>query len=188
MKTFQHFALLCVVVLVAVASAQELTPEQLQQLTERDLHYHQSPLGKLNLEADALASSRSPWNGQGTWLTLMYMFRVGDAPAIELGLTEDQQQRLSFLRKDSNIGAGFREKMQQNPTPEYTQALEAYKAVNLQLRENDPFLERATEEQKDVYRDAQATMVGFLATAIQAEIQETLTPEQMLQVRKWKCK
>jgi hypothetical protein len=49
---------------------------------------------------------------------------------------------------------------------------------------DDPNFERATEEQKDAYREALIARLSLFQNAMQTEIQETLTPKQMLQLRK----
>jgi hypothetical protein len=71
--------------------------------------------------------------------------------------------------------------MQANPTPELIEAMKARQAAELS---NDPFFERATEEQKNAYREASIALDNFTWSAMQAEIMETLTPEQVQQVRK----
>ena len=123
---------------------------------------------------------RSTWNGQGTWLPLRIMARMGNEDG--LGLTENQKQRLSsLLYKEDEIMRDLFIQMHANPTQELTQALEAQRAAQLP---DDPFFDRATEEQKNALREASLMLLDLLMTAMQAEVENTLTPEQMLQVRK----
>ena len=68
-----------------------------------------------------------------------------------------------------------------NPTPEFTQAMEKLQAAELP---DDPLLERATEQQKNAWLEAQTDMIGILAGTMQKDMEETLTQGQMLQVRK----
>ena len=180
MKTCPIVALLCVSILFAGASAQELTPEQREQREiEQSLRYLSSPKKWLSEEADELSTFRAPWNGQGSWLPLRVVMRAG--AEAELGLTDEQKQRLSYLYKENEIGQEWFQKMFQNPTPEFTQAVKAVAATEIP---GDPLFERATEEQKDAYREASAAMTGLWMESMQTELQETLTPKQMLQVRK----
>jgi DNA-directed RNA polymerase beta' subunit len=71
--------------------------------------------------------------------------------------------------------------MQENPTPEYTQTVEALAAARIP---SDFLFEHATEEQKNVYREAHLAQLTLFTTDMQTKIQETLTSGQMLQVRK----
>jgi hypothetical protein len=59
--------------------------------------------------------------------------------------------------------------------------MEAIKAAELP---DDPFFRNATEEQKDAYREAIMNKLLLFSKTAQSDIQETLTPEQMLIVRK----
>ena len=146
---------------------------------EEILHYLQSPRKQLDEEAQEIPANCSAWDGRGTWMPLRLMVRFGGET--ELRLTEEQKQRLPFLYKENELGREWFEKMYQNPTPEFTQAQQA---VHATLIPGDPYFERATEEQKNAYREANATVISLWLTAMQADIQDTLTPEQMLQVRK----
>ena len=184
MKALFPIAALCVSLLFSVASAQESSAEQLQQQIEAHLHRLQSPGQQIHWEADELAATRSSWNGQGTWLPLRDVMRSGGEDV--LGLTEEQKERLSFLYLDSEIVAPLMMRMRENPTPEFIQkmalAMETMRAVQLP---DDPFFERATEEQKNAFREAGISQFSFVfIDLIQKEVEEALTPEQMLQVRK----
>jgi len=101
-------------------------------------------------------------------------------------LTDEQKQRFSFRfmkegEADYGIETNLQNEIHENPTPEYTQAMEALRAT---LIPGDPFFERSTEEQKNAFREASATLDGFFYTAMHNEIKAILTPEQMLQIRK----
>jgi len=159
----------------------EFTPEQqLQQQIANQLRSFQSPFRRLRTEADSLNTFRSPWNEQGTWRSLNVMLRNGGES--ELNLTDEQKKQLSAFYRNSSLSAEWHQQMQQNPTPEYTQAEEALRAARIQ---DDFYFERATEEQKDAYREAYLAQLNLWASDMQTKIQETLTPEQMLKVRKF---
>jgi len=183
MKTFPIVAFLCYSMLFAVASAQELTPEQReQQQIERQVRNLLSPINRLAWEAERLAAFRAPWNGQGIAVPFRLMMHPMFGGANELGLTDEQQQRLSlyFGETGDNITDALLSAIDEN-TPEYAQAMEAVRAT---LLPDDRFFERATEEQKNAFREAETTLNGFVHAATQEKIQEILTPEQMLQLRK----
>ena len=154
--------------------------EQLKQQIANRLRNLQSPSQRLRTEADSLNSFRSPWNDQGTWRSLNVMLRNGGEA--ELGLSDDQKQQLSALYQSNSLSAEWHRQMRENPTPEYTQAEEALAAARIP---GDPLLERATESQKNAYREASLAQLTLFTADMQAKIQETLTPEQMLIVRKF---
>ena len=158
----------------------EPTPEQLQQQIANQLRSLQSPIRRLRTEADNLNTFRSPWNEQGTWRSLNVMLRNGGEA--ELGLTDKQKEQLSVFYKTGNLAAEWHQQMQQNPTPEYTRIREALAATMIP---DDPTFERATEEQKNAYLEAYLAQLRLSTAGLQAKIQETLTPEQMLTVRKF---
>jgi len=93
MKPFLIVALISTSMLFAIASTQELTPEQLQQQFEQQLQRMQSPRQQIHWEADQLVGTRSSWNGQGAFMPLGIMLRAGGEA--ELGLTEEQKQRFA---------------------------------------------------------------------------------------------
>ncbi|MDR3232657.1 MAG: hypothetical protein LBT46_03140 [Planctomycetaceae bacterium] len=167
----------------ATASAQkptaEQSPQQIQKEIEQQFRFNRTPKRALSMQADAMFTDLSPWNGQGTWMPLRLALRFGGESG--LALTDEQKQRLSFLYKESEIGNDFFLRMRQNPTPEFTELQNAVGATEIP---GDPFFERATEEQKNAYREASANILGLFSSDMQREIHETLTPEQMLQVRK----
>jgi hypothetical protein len=170
---------LCFAVLFTVTFAQEPSAEQQQRQIEEQLRRLQSPKSQLGWEADQLASTRSAWNGQGTWMPLSIMLRAGgDA---ELGLTEEQKMRLAPLYRGEEMGAEAGQRLRTNPTPEWIQAMEMLQAAELP---DDPLFERATEEQQNAWREAQTDMISILVGVMQKDVEETLTPEQMLHVRK----
>ena len=152
---------------------------KIEPTPEQELRFLLSPQQRLGIEADKLATDRSVWGEYGSWRPLRTLLRAGGD--VELGLTENQKQQLSALYRDDNIAAEWAQQMRQNPTPEYTQAAEALAATRLP---GDPYFESATEEQKNAYREAQLAWLNLWHTDLQTQIQETLSPEQMLQVRK----
>ena len=184
MKTLPLLAPLCFTMLFGVAVAQEPSAEQTQ--IEKQLRYLLSPIQRLEWEAEKLAPWRSTWNGYGTWMTFRAIMVHGGEN--ELGLTDEQKQRFSFRYQRGAEGDGVEtnwfDEMSKNPTPEYTQAEEAYKAVYFPLRESDTLLERVTEEQKNAYREVAAFEWNLFYAAQHKEIVEILTPEQLTQVRK----
>ena len=184
MKTFFPIAVLCVLLLFSVASAQESSAEQLQRQVEAQLHRLQSPRQQLHWEGDLLTATRSPWNGQGTWVSLRLLLRAGGEA--ELGLTEDQKERLSFLYLDGEIVGPLMMRMRENPTPEFIQKMEhARETMQAVQLPDDPLFERATEEQKNAFRDSIISQFSSVfIDLLQKEVEETLMPEQMLQVRK----
>jgi len=186
MRTIPIVALFCCSLLFATASVQEPSAEQRQ--IEKRLQKLLSPIQRLEWEAERLATMRSPWNGHGTWMSFNTIMRFGGEN--ELGLTEEQKQRFSFHYTDDGIRytkegmeANWFVEMDQNPTLEYTQAMEAMKTA-YSRHSDDPWLERATEEQKNVLREAFTGDWNLFFAAQHKEILEILTPEQMLQLRK----
>jgi hypothetical protein len=179
MKMFPLIAPLCFALLFAAASAQGPSPDQIQQQIEREIQSMASPERRLRVEAEGLTSFYSTWNGQGTWLPLRVMIRTGGEA--ELGLSDEQKQKLSFLYKENEMGVEFLRKMHQEQAPELMRVIEMQQAARIP---DDPNFERATEEQKNAYREADMAMNTLALSAMQEAIVDTLTPEQMLQVRK----
>ena len=184
MKTFLFSVLLSVVVLSGIAAAQE--PSALQRDIEYQLRKLQSPRDKLALEANWLASSHHLWTGQGTSSNLLSSLlnrnpHGNDGPEAILGLTEEQKQRLSFLTNPDASREWVQQKAQ-NMQEEFRVLSETFNATTIS---DDYFFERATEKQKNAYREAFVEEITSLTPVRQKEVQEILTPEQMLQVRKW---
>jgi hypothetical protein len=179
MRILPIVSILCFSLLFTFTAAQQPTPEQVQQQIAEQLRYLQSPRQQVHWEADQLAGTRSTWNGKGAWIPLGIMLRSGGES--ELGLTEEQKQRFVSLYRGDNMGREVGQRLRENPPPEMFQAMEVYQAT---LLPDDPLFERATEEQKTAFRNATIGQMNFLVEALQKEVEETLTPEQMLQVRK----
>ena len=169
----------CLFLFSAIASAQQ--PEAEQQQIEYRLRVLTSPMRQLDELSESLAAFRAPWEGSGTVAALRMAMRLVGAD--ELGLSEEQKERLPF----SADGDGMKQAPYEdfydtnNPTPELAQAREALKAA---LIPGDPLFERATEEQKSVFLEAATKIDGLFQKTLQAEIEETLTPGQMYEVRK----
>jgi len=178
MKPFLIVTLLCFSMLFAVASAQDPIADSQRLRQQEPFRYATSPKGQIDMEANNLAVFRAAWNGQGTFIPLTMMLQLGSEA--ELGVTDEQKQRLSYLQ-DHSIGDKILSEMQRNPSQEFSQVMEAIQTTTIP---GDPFFERATDAQKIASREAYATMINFVASAIETEIQETLTPEQLLQIRK----
>ena len=176
MKTLPLLAPLWLTLLVAVASAQQPSAEQIQQQIESVIQSMQAPERRLRVESEGLTAFYSSWNGQGTWLPLRVMIRTGGET--ELGLSSEQKQRLSFLYKENEIGKEFLMKMYQEQAPELMRVIEMQQAAQI------TDFASATEDQKNAYREADMAMNTLALSAMQGAIVDTLTPEQMLQVRK----
>jgi len=181
-KTTIRFAALSCLLLFSVASAQEHSEQQMQRVIQRTVENYiqqrQNPRRQLQWEADHL-TYRSTWRGHGSWMSLNTFLRLGGEA--ELGLTEDQKHRLSYLYKSNGVSGDWKRSMEANPTPEYILAMEAIQATEIP---DDPLFERATEEQKNAFREAFLAPLMLFTKVAQADIEETLLPEQMLQVRK----
>jgi hypothetical protein len=163
-------------------TAEQLQQQQaavVQQRIADQIRGHQSPRTRFLLEAHNLADSRSTWGENGSWLTMRTLIKAdGDA---ELGFTEDQKQELSALFTGGDLSEDYRQRMGHNPTPEYLLVRDTFMALN--RRPDDPLFERATEEEKIAYQEAHMAFTNLWMADLQAKIQETLSPEQMLQVR-----
>ena len=174
-------AVLCLLLFAFAAHAQQQEPtaEQVQRQIEENLRYFQTPRKQIEEQASEFAALSSPWSGQGSWIPLRMFLRTGNEA--ELGLTDTQKERFSFLYKENELGVEWFRKMHENPTPEFAQAMEAARAAEIP---DDRFFERASEEQKNAFREATMMTTRLWLEGMQAEIEETLSPEQMLQVRK----
>ena len=180
MKTFAIHSLTAIL-LFATASAQELTPEQQQKQIELEFRAFQSPKRQLEDVSEKLAAFRAPWEGYGTVGTLRLAMRLIGAD--ELGLSEVQKERLPFTAdgdgmKDAPYQAFY---SKDNTSPELAQARKELISV---LIPDDPLLERATEKQKDAILEADTKIELLFQKTLQAAIEETLTPEQMREVKK----
>ena len=157
MKNFSIVSILCFSMLFAGVSAQEPSAEELQRQFESELRRLQSPRAQLGLEANYLASYHRNWTGHGTAGFLSnYILRRSDDMSdrrvlsgdAELGLTEEQKQRLLFPDHETR-GEWYRQQNWQS-IPEVRQATVAFNATRLS---DDPLFEHATEEQKNAYRE-----------------------------------
>jgi hypothetical protein len=167
--------------LFAVASAQQPSAEKLQQQIDLELRAFQSPKRQLEELTEKLAAFRAPWEGNGTVATLRMAMRLVGAD--ELGLSEEQKERLPFTADGDGMKEAPYENFYngKNPTPELVKARDALKAV---LLPGDPLFEHATEEQKRAFIEADVKIEGLFQKSLQTTIVETLTPEQMREVRK----
>jgi len=179
-RPFLLFAV-CLLSLFIFSSAQEPSPEQLQQQIELQLRAFQSPKRQLEELSTQLAAFRSPWEGNGTVTTLSLAMRLIGAD--ELGLSEEQKERLPFTPDGDGMKAGPYQEFysRDNPSPELAKLREELRAV---LIPDDPFLERATQEQKSAILEVDTRVELLFQKTLQATIEETLTPEQMHEIRK----
>lgn len=156
-------------------------PLAAQQNWEQQLQWQLSPRGRLQQEADYRSAFTSSWNGRGTWMPLRILLRApegaGDA---ELRLNEEQNNRLAYLRQDNEIARGWSQRMMEEK-PEHFMKLAM--AAEMAVPRDDRLLERASDEQKKAYLDANTALLGLFVEDMNRDIQETLTPEQMLKVR-----
>jgi len=172
-------AVLCLPIFSTIGHTQQQQAAAVQQQIAGQLRGNQSPRTRVLLEAHKLADDRSTWGENGSWLTIRTLLQAGGD--VELGLTDDQKQQLSTLY-GGDLSAEYRQRMGHNPTPEYILVRDAFMAVN--TRPDDPLFERATEEEKIAYQEAHMAFTNLWMADLQTKIQETLSPEQMLQVRK----
>ncbi len=152
---------------------------QAQQAGEEHFKWLLSPRWLLEQEAQERPTYYSLYNGDGgTWLPALMLFRSNQESY--LNLTEEQNERLFFLRKENELAKEVSEKRSQNPTPEMLQIKkETYEAIP----DNDPDFRNATEEQKRAYVTAlEKFCKAFFENAMDDEVAETLTPEQMQKV------
>ena len=184
MPTKLPFATLSFLLLFAFAAhtqQQEPTPEELQREIEYRLRDLTSPARQLDELSEKLAAFRAPWEGNGTVAALRLAMRLIGADQLEL--SEEQKERLPFTADGDGMKQAPYEDFynSNNPTPELAEAREALKSA---LIPDDPFLERATEEQKNAFLEAAARIDGLFQKTLQSAIEETLTSEQMREVRK----
>ena len=116
--------------------------------------------------------------GEGNSVPTMILFRTGNESL--LGLTEEQNERFFFLRKENEIGRELMMKRLQSPFPEYDQAMQEERNT---IPQDDPLFNNATEEQKKAYVAAASKSYAFFDQVIEEEIQGILTPEQMEKVQ-----
>jgi hypothetical protein len=172
-------AALCFLLLFAIAPAQEPSAEELQQQIERQLRLFQSPARQLEELSMQLAAFRAPWEGNGTVASLRMAMRLIGADA--LGLSEEQKDRLPLTADGDGIKGKPYQDFYDNPSPELAKLNEESRAL---LVLGGPFLERATKEQKDAILEVETKVELLREKTFQTTIEETLTPEQMREVRK----
>lgn len=163
--------------LAAQEPTEEQTTEQIQRQIEAEIRWMNSPIAALNNEADYRCIS--PYNGQGTWQAVAIMYRTDGKE--DLALSEEQTNALPFLRHENEITREYFQRMQQQPSEEFTSAVQAVRAA---IPPDDPFFEKASEEQKQNYVDAQHNMLMLSVNDLEQQIDAVLTPEQMLKADK----
>ncbi len=152
---------------------------QAQQTGEEHFKWLLSPSWLLDQEAQERPTYYSLYNGDGgNWLSARIIFRTENESI--LGLSPEQDQRLFFLRKENEIGKEIAQKRFQNPTSEMLQIEQNMRDA---IPKDDPDFRNATEEQKRAYvAAAEKFYNAFFYEAIDDEVAETLTPEQMQKV------
>jgi len=168
-------ALLCLVAgMVPGVSAQENDVDRL-------LREFQSPRWLLYQEAQERPTYRALWNGQGDWLATRIILNSAGDDALDLN--EEQQQRLAFLHKPNEIARKLVQKKFAEGDPELLQANEA---ANRAFPADDPWLERATEEQERHFVAVNELLFQLPNRYMDQEVEETLTPEQKTMVQTFK--
>ena len=181
MKMFPLIAVFCASLLFASVSAQEPSAEQSQREIEDRLRILLSPVRQLDELSEKLAAFRAPWEGNGTVATLRMAMRLIGAD--ELGLSEEQKERLPFTADGDGMKQAPYEDFYNSPSPA-PELVEARMALKTALIPDDPFLEHASEEQKYAFVEAAAKIDGLFQKTLRVTIEEILTPEQMREVRK----
>ena len=166
----RHFLTLLLFSLFVTTAAAQNTDAFLKEI--------QSPRWLLFQEAQERPLYRALWNGQGAFTGAIIFFRAGAES--ELGLTEEQANRLAFLRKDNELGKDLMRRKFQEKDPELMAAHEASEAA---IPKDDPYMERATEEQKKAFVAANEAFFKLPVEYMDREVAETLTPEQMEKVQ-----
>ncbi len=138
----------------------------------------QSPRWRLEQEAQDRPMQRSVWDGRGSWIAMRMFLRGGGAA--ELDLTPEQDAKFTFLRKDDEMGADWFRNKYETQDPEF---LEAMQVARNTRPKDDPFLENATEEQRQDYIAASGAITEMWLNDMQRDIEETLSPEQLQKVR-----
>lgn len=174
----KHLSLfLCVFFFAAILAAQESDPEQMLKQIEQQIRFMNSPRAALQNEADYRCIS--PYDGQGTWQAMKIISQAGGQE--DLGLTDEQVAALPFLQHENEITREYFQRMRQQPSEEFMQAAQTIQAATPQ---DDPFFEKATDEQKQAFVEANTDFLMLSVKDLERQIDATLTPEQMLQVRK----
>lgn len=173
MRPFSVFAVLSVLAVLIFAPSPSAADDMEPFLKEM-----RSPRWPLWQEAQERPGYRALWNGQGNWLATRIMLRSGSDA--ELGLSEEQNERLAFLRKDNEIGRELLIQKHREGDPELLAADALAKAA---VPADDPYFERATEEQKRAFVAANEQYFLLADRYKEEAVAETLTPEQMLKVQ-----
>jgi len=163
------FVFSTVLFLIPIANAQQAN-DFLRNIT--------SPRWLLDQEAQERPTYYALLDGGANWLPTRILLRTGNESL--LNLTDEQNERLSFLRKDNEIGREVMMKRLQSPFPEFDQAERAMLAA---VPQDDPNFYNATEEQKKAYIAAASVSYSFFDKVKDEEIENTLTPEQMKTVQ-----
>ena len=168
---YKHLSLIIVLLTLTPLFAQDRSTDELvKELT--------SPRWIIYQEAQERPSYDALWNGGADWISARIMLSQGGEA--EFGLTEEQDARLSFLRKENEIAQElFRRKFQQQD-PEL---LKANELANAAILKDDPYFYNATDEQKRAYMEANMGLFQFADKYMDQELRETLTPEQMVKVQ-----
>ena len=154
---------------VSVTNAQEM---------EAVLRRITSPLWLLDQEAQERPAYYRMLSGETVRTPAQILFRMGEESLLDL--TEEQNERFFFLRKESEIGREVMMKRLQSPWPEYEQT---DRAMRNAVPQDDPYFYNASEEQKQAYLAAATAHYALYDQVINEEIQDILTPEQMEKVQ-----
>lgn len=169
---------MCRIFPFAFIAASFLIPAANAQQVDDILRNITSPRWLLDQEAQERPTYYALLDGGANWLPTRILFRTGNESL--LGLTDEQNERLSFLRKDNEIGREVMMKRLQSPFPEYEQAEQAMRAT---IPNDDPDFRNTSEEQEKAYVAAASVSYSFFDKIMDEEIYNTLTPEQMKTVQ-----
>lgn len=129
-------------------------------------------------------STRTMWNGNGTWMR-MHFYLGSPEGKDDLGLSAEQRERLSIFDDSlENVLLQYSEPRMRKEGSEYANA---WQAMSKLLPQNDRFLEKATPEEIESYREEYMNLAEVPSQIRDRDfnhvIEETLTPEQLLRLR-----
>ncbi len=141
-----------------------------QQFREQWKQLRQSDVMQRLQKNSAKQVTRSMWNGKGSNLMaggLAFVPELREA----FGITEEQSQKL---------GIGGMMEMQNDPVfQEYVAEMQKSQTPD------DPFLLKASEEQKQQFLQTQEKFMGYMFDKMSENIDNTLTPEQKVKFQEY---
>ena len=134
--------------------------------------------------ASSRVSNQAFNSGQGT-IVYTQSYLASPEGQTELGLSEEQRQKLAYLNKPYGeiVGDWFRTQREQ----EGSELMQVYAEIWELMPKDDRLLEKATPEEIQAYQEQYMQLAGrpvqLLTESLQQEIESILTPEQMGQLR-----